>query len=122
MELLRFLRTAGKGLAVSRVFEACLLCFGSTTRVVVAWVSKSHGLPGIDLIEQIAKDCADAEHWFLRLPLREDTWQLCILEGRNIPPQGAISYHGGPILGCLFFESISMLRGGLVKYMMKILY
>jgi hypothetical protein len=60
--------------------------------VVVAWVSKSHGLPGIDLIERIAKDQGHAEHWFLRLPTPSDPWQLSVLDGRNVPPQGAVSY------------------------------
>jgi hypothetical protein len=60
--------------------------------VIAAWISKSHGLPGIDLIEQIAKDQGHTEHWFLRLPTPSDPWQLSVLEGRNIPPQGAVSY------------------------------
>lgn len=60
--------------------------------VTVAWVSKSHGLPGIQLIEEIAKVQGHTEHWFLRLPTTGDRWQLSILDGRNIPPQGAISY------------------------------
>jgi len=60
--------------------------------VIVAWISKSHGLPGIDLIEQIAKDQGFTEHWFLRLPTANDAWQLSVLDGRNIPPQGAVSY------------------------------
>jgi hypothetical protein len=60
--------------------------------VTLAWVSKSHGLPGVGLIEQIAKDCGLADHWFLRLPTSSDSWQLSVLEGRNIPPQGAVSY------------------------------
>lgn len=60
--------------------------------VTVAWVSKSHGLPGIELIERIAKDLGHADHWTLRLPTIGDPWQLSMLEGRNIPPQGAASY------------------------------
>jgi hypothetical protein len=60
--------------------------------VLLAWISKSHGLPGIDLIEQIAKDKGIFDHWFLRLPTTSDHWDLSVLEGRNIPPQGAISY------------------------------
>lgn len=60
--------------------------------VTVAWVSKSHGLPGIELIERIAKDLGHADHWTLRLPTLGDPWQLSVLEGRNIPPQGAVSY------------------------------
>jgi hypothetical protein len=60
--------------------------------VTLAWVSKSHGLPGVGLIEQIAKDRGLADHWFLRLPTPSDSWQLSVLDGRNIPPQGAVSY------------------------------
>lgn len=60
--------------------------------VTVAWISKSHGLPGIDLIEQIAKDQGHLDHWFLRLPTASDRWQLSVLGGRNIPPPGAVSY------------------------------
>jgi len=60
--------------------------------VTVAWISKSHGLPGIELIERIAKDQGHADHWILRLPTLGDKWQLSVLDGRNIPPQGAVSY------------------------------
>jgi hypothetical protein len=60
--------------------------------ITLAWVSKSHGLPGIGLIEQIAQDRGLSDHWFLRLPMPRDNWQLSVLEGRNIPPQGAVSY------------------------------
>ncbi len=68
-------------------------CFLARERgVTVAWISKSHGLPGIELIERIAKDLGHADHWILRLPTLGDKWQLSVLEGRNIPPQGAVSY------------------------------
>jgi hypothetical protein len=60
--------------------------------VTLAWVSKSHGLPGIELIEQIARKQGHDDHWFLRLPMLDDPWQLSILDGRNIPPPGAVSY------------------------------
>lgn len=60
--------------------------------VTVAWISKSHGLPGLELIERIAKDLGHADHWILRLPTIGDKWQLSVLDGRNIPPQGAVSY------------------------------
>lgn len=60
--------------------------------VVAAWISKSHGLPGIKLIEQLARQQGYADHWFLRLPLSGEGWTLSVLDGRNIPPQGAISY------------------------------
>lgn len=60
--------------------------------VTLAWISKSHGLPGIDLIEQIAKQQGHEDHWFLRLPVPGDPWGLSVLDGRNIPPPGAVSY------------------------------
>jgi hypothetical protein len=60
--------------------------------VTLAWVSKSHGLPGIELIEQIAKQQGHDDHWFLRLPVSGDPWSLSVLDGRNIPPSGAITY------------------------------
>jgi hypothetical protein len=60
--------------------------------VILAWISKSHGLPGIELIEQIAKQQGYDDHWFLRLPVLGDPWNLSVLEGRNIPPPGAVSY------------------------------
>jgi hypothetical protein len=56
-------------------------------------LSKSHGLPRIDLIEALARDKltpgekAEAEHWFLRMPP-----DLTLTEGRRIPPVGAVSY------------------------------
>lgn len=58
----------------------------------LAWISKSHGLPGIDLVEQMAKDKGHQDHWFLRLPTHSDPWHLSVLDSRNIPPQGAVSY------------------------------
>lgn len=60
--------------------------------ITVVWVSKSHGLPGIELVERIAKEKGLADHWALRLPLPGEPWQLSVLDGRNIPPQGAVSY------------------------------
>jgi hypothetical protein len=63
-------------------------------------ISKSHGLPSIELLEAIARtalDCAAnsvAEHWFLRLPIEGlDSWEIGgLIEGRQIPPIGAVSY------------------------------
>ncbi len=60
--------------------------------VTLAWVSKSHGLPGIELIEELARQQGHADHWFLRLPVADDPWSLSVLDGRNIPPPGAVSY------------------------------
>ena len=56
-------------------------------------LSKSHGLPRIDLIETIARNAlsveegTEAEHWFLRIPNG-----LTLTDGRRIPPPGAVSY------------------------------
>jgi hypothetical protein len=62
-------------------------------------VSKSHGLPSIEFIESFACDKLGlernnvAEHWFLRMPIPNiDGWELPLIEGRQIPPIGAISY------------------------------
>ena len=60
---------------------------------------QSHGLPGISLIEQLAREALEletpgpAEHWFLRLPTVEiDKWETSITDGRTLPPLGAVSY------------------------------
>ena len=61
-------------------------------------VSKSHGLPCIDEVEKLAAEVCDsgkklAEHWFWRLPIPDiDEWELSLVEGRTIPPIGAVSY------------------------------
>ncbi len=63
-------------------------------------ISKSHGMPSIELIEALAKEALGlpdgkvAEHWFLRLPVKEvDDWSIeGVVEGRQIPPIGAITY------------------------------
>lgn len=61
-------------------------------------LSKSHGLPAIERIEQLAAEAtssepAQAEHWFMRLPVHtRDGWELKQVEGRNVPPPGAVSY------------------------------
>jgi hypothetical protein len=59
---------------------------------MLAWVSKSHGLPGIELIEQLAKGQGTGEHWYLRLPTPDDGWSLSLADGRSLPPHGAVSY------------------------------
>ena len=88
---LPFVQRAKGSLFHEHLKRAC--CMMARERgVIVAWISKSHGLPGIDLIEQIAKDRGYVEHWFLRLPTAGDRWELSVLDGRNIPPPGAISY------------------------------
>jgi predicted DNA-binding ribbon-helix-helix protein len=62
-------------------------------------LSKSHGLPAMESIEDLAAEQAglaqgqSAEHWFLRLPLPGvDNWQLGLAQGRRLPPEGAVSY------------------------------
>ena len=63
-------------------------------------ISKSHGMPSIELIEVLAKDALGlndgkiAEHWFLRLPAEGvDSWSIeGVVEGRQIPPIGSMTY------------------------------
>jgi hypothetical protein len=61
-------------------------------------ISKSHGLPCIDIVEQLAAQACGtgdraAEHWYLRLPVPgHDDWQLSLIESRTIPPVGAVTY------------------------------
>jgi hypothetical protein len=62
-------------------------------------ISKSHGLPAMELLEKLARDIKNpgedktAEHWFLRIPEQAvDGWKLSLAEGRRIPPSGAVSY------------------------------
>jgi hypothetical protein len=60
-------------------------------------ISKSHGLPSIEQLDQIAKDKQSANelpgHWFLRIPTEtHDGWKLPLLRDRPVPPVGAISY------------------------------
>ncbi len=62
-------------------------------------VSKSPGLPGIDIIEEIARESQGlspgqtAEHWFLRLPHpTHDNWKFPIVKNRLIPPPNTMTY------------------------------
>jgi hypothetical protein len=61
-------------------------------------LSKSHGLPAVERVESLAAEKLgtgrlQAEHWFLRLPIRSrDGWELKMVETRNVPPPGAVSY------------------------------
>lgn len=73
-------------------------------------LSKSHGLPAIEIIESLARDKSDngsgrvAEHWYLRLPSStEDDWTLSLAEGRRLPPPGTVTYlvrfhHNTPVM------------------------
>lgn len=67
--------------------------------VVLLGLSKSHGLPGIEHIEDAAREVAGsgrgevADHWFLRVPTQDgDGWALPATDGRRIPPAGAVTY------------------------------
>ena len=62
-------------------------------------LSKSHGLPAIELIEGLAQEklsppeATKAEHWYLRLPQQDhDAWQFPLADGRHLPPIGAVTY------------------------------
>lgn len=62
-------------------------------------LSKSHGLPAMEQLEDLAHRKAGleknqvAEHWYMRLPTADiDGWELALTAGRKIPPIGAISY------------------------------
>ena len=61
-------------------------------------LSKSHGMPAIEHIERLAVAASGtnirvAEHWYMRLPTQSrDGWKLKLVEHRNVPPQGAVSY------------------------------
>lgn len=59
-------------------------------------LSKSHGLPSIEMIERLADEVAGqrhAEHWYLRLPdPARDGWKLGLVEQRNVPPQATVTY------------------------------
>jgi hypothetical protein len=77
-----------------------LCCVRARERGIALFtISKSHGLPSIELLEGLACDKLGidrkktAEHWYLRMPLPGfDEWDLPLIEGRQIPPVGAISY------------------------------
>ena len=62
-------------------------------------LSKSHGLPGIETLEGLARERCGlesremAEHWYLRVPTQaRDGWQMTLTGDRRIPPVGAVSY------------------------------
>ncbi|MEQ1831374.1 MAG: hypothetical protein ABL921_35840, partial [Pirellula sp.] len=62
-------------------------------------LSKSHGLPAIELIEDVVKEkIGEAngqtpEHWYLRIPTESiDGWELSQTNDRQLPPIGAITY------------------------------
>jgi len=62
-------------------------------------LSKSHGMPGMEVVEPLVAEALGAEkgktaeHRFLRVPIQaRDGWRMAILENRNVPPPGAVSY------------------------------
>ncbi|AMA10669.1 DNA double-strand break repair nuclease NurA [Picosynechococcus sp. PCC 73109] len=60
-------------------------------------LSKSHGLPSIERLEQLVAEVqgqnATAEHWFLRIPEPDqDGWALSLAAERRLPPPGAVTY------------------------------
>jgi hypothetical protein len=77
-----------------------LCCLRARSRGVGFFaLSKSHGLPAMEVLEDIAREVQGlgsgqaAEHWYLRFPeLGRDGWELSLTEGRRIPPPGAVSY------------------------------
>ena len=77
-----------------------LCCVEARRRgVVLIGISKSHGLPGIEYIEEAAREVAGAgrgeppEHWYLKVPSQGiDGWMLPATEGRRVPPAGAMTY------------------------------
>lgn len=62
-------------------------------------LSKSHGLPSVEVIEDLAREKLGlegpqtAEHWYLRVPTKSaDGWDLSLTSGRRLPPPGAVTY------------------------------
>lgn len=96
---LPFIKTRDNSLFHEQLKRLC--CVRARERGVRLFtISKSHGLPSIELIENLARESQKqpesktAEHWFLRLPIPDlDGWTLeGLIEGRQIPPVGAVSY------------------------------
>lgn len=57
-------------------------------------LSKSHNMPRMDLIEEMVKQLnPSGEHWFLRLPTKQQNEDIPTFVGsRSIPPYGAVTY------------------------------
>jgi hypothetical protein len=96
---LPFIKTKDNSLFHEQLKRLC--CVRSRERDIRLFtISKSHGLPSIELIENLVREKMNlptskvAEHWFLRLPLSDlDDWSMeGLIEGRQIPPVGAVSY------------------------------
>jgi len=77
-----------------------LCCVEARKReMTFAALSKSHGFRCMDLIEGYAREALGvpqdetAEHWFFRLPIPGvDSWRFTPVEGRVVPPPGAVTY------------------------------
>ena len=96
---LPFIKTKDNSLYYEHLKRLC--CVRARERGIALFtISKSHGLPSIEILEGLARDRLGvdrkrtAEHWFLRLPNGGvDDWDLkAIIEDRQIPPIGSISY------------------------------
>jgi hypothetical protein len=62
-------------------------------------LSKSHGVRSVELVEELAAEKLglaaekQPEHWYLRIPVRAvDEWETPLVEGRTLPPVGAMTY------------------------------
>jgi hypothetical protein len=77
-----------------------LCCVEARRRgVILLGLSKFHGLPGIECIEDAVRDIVGGsgieapEHWYLKVPAQEaDGWTLPSTDGHRIPPAGAVTY------------------------------
>jgi hypothetical protein len=96
---LPFIKTKDNSLYYEHLKRLC--CVRARERGIALFtISKSHGLPSIELLEGLACDRLGvdrkrtAEHWFLRLPIESvDDWDIkAIIEDRQIPPVGSIIY------------------------------
>ncbi|TGE37205.1 hypothetical protein E4K67_15135 [Desulfosporosinus fructosivorans] len=62
-------------------------------RVAFFAISKSHGMPHMDQLEDMIKENGSEEHWYLRIPtLEQDGYRPEFLGTRGIPPVGAVTY------------------------------
>lgn len=92
---LPFVTRRGRSLFFEHVKRLC--CVEARARGTGFYaLSKSHGLPTIEHVEAMAAETLGArppEHWFMRIPTeKRDGWQLSLVENRNVPPPGAVSY------------------------------
>jgi len=95
---LPLVRTPAGSLFYEHVKRLC--CVEARNRgVLFCTISKSHGLPSMEVVEGIAAEVqgieagGTAEHWFLRLPVPGvEDWAFTLAEERRIPPAGAVTY------------------------------